>query len=87
LGVGYYYAGLSPYLKDSLAPELIIGNEQGWELFYNFAVTRWLVLGADLQIITPVWQMKRRLLRSPHGNQVLNAAVKLLSAGRDLQVK
>lgn len=52
-GVGYYYAGLSPYLKDSLAPELTIRNEQGWELFYNFAVTRWLVLGADLQIINP----------------------------------
>jgi hypothetical protein len=23
-GVGYYYAALSPYLKDSLAPELTI---------------------------------------------------------------
>jgi porin len=52
-GVGYYYAVLSPYLKDSLAPELTIRNEQGWEVFYNFAVTPWLVIGADLQIIDP----------------------------------
>jgi porin len=50
-GVGYYYAALSPYLKDSLAPERRIRNERGWEMFYNFAVTPWLVLGADLQII------------------------------------
>jgi len=52
-GVGYYYAALSPFLKDSLAPELTIRDEQGWEMFYNFAVTPWLVLGADLQIIKP----------------------------------
>jgi porin len=52
-GVGYYYAALSPHLKDSLAPTLRIRNEQGWEIFYNFALTPWLVLGADLQIIRP----------------------------------
>jgi porin len=52
-GLGYYYAVLSPYLKDSLAPSLRIRDEQGWEIFYNFAVTPWLVLGADLQIIRP----------------------------------
>jgi NADPH-dependent 2,4-dienoyl-CoA reductase/sulfur reductase-like enzyme len=37
----------------SLAPELTIRDAQGWEMFYNFAVTPWLVLGADLQIIKP----------------------------------
>jgi porin len=52
-GVGYYYAALSPHLKDSLAPSMRIRDEQGWEIFYNFAVTPWLVLGADLQIIDP----------------------------------
>jgi len=52
-GVGYYYAGLSPDMKDALAPTLTIRNEQGWEIFYNFAVTPWLALGADLQIIAP----------------------------------
>jgi porin len=52
-GLGYYYAALSPDMKDALAPTLTIRNEQGWEIFYNFAVTPWLVLGADLQIIAP----------------------------------
>ena len=52
-GIGYYYAALSPYLKDSLAPKVRIRDEQGWEIFYNFAVTPWLVVGADLQIIRP----------------------------------
>jgi porin len=52
-GVGYYYAALSPYLKDSLAATLRIRDEQGWEIFYNFAVTPWFTLGADLQIIRP----------------------------------
>ena len=52
-GVGYYYAAPSPDLKDSLAPILRIRDEHGWEIFYNFAVTPWLSLGADLQIIKP----------------------------------
>jgi porin len=52
-GVGYYYAALSPYLKDSLAPKVRIRDEQGWEIFYNFALTPWFTLGADLQIIGP----------------------------------
>jgi porin len=52
-GVGYYYAAPSPDLKDSLAPIQRIRDEHGWEIFYNFAVTPWLVLGADLQIIKP----------------------------------
>ena len=52
-GVGYYYAAPSSDLKNSLKPVLIIRNEQGLEAFYNFAVTPWLVLGADLQVINP----------------------------------
>ena len=52
-GVGYYYAALSPHLKDSLAPSLRIRDEQGGEMFYNFALTPWFILGADLQIIKP----------------------------------
>jgi porin len=52
-GIGYYYAALSPHLKDSLAPSLRIRDEQGGEMFYNFALTPWFILGADLQIIKP----------------------------------
>ena len=52
-GAGYYYSALSSDLKDSLSPVMTIGDEQGYEFFYNFTVTPWLTLGADLQIITP----------------------------------
>jgi len=52
-GVGYYYAAPSTELKDSLESVVSIRDEQGVELFYNFAVTPWLTLGADLQIIDP----------------------------------
>jgi porin len=49
-GVGYYYDSWSSDLKDSFET---IRDEQAWEFFYNFSVTPWLVLGADMQIITP----------------------------------
>jgi len=52
-GVGYYYAAPSNDLKDSLTSVLKIRDEQGVEIFYNFAVTPWFILGADLQIIRP----------------------------------
>ena len=52
-GVGYYYDAWSNNLKDSFESIITIRDEQGWEIFYNFAVTPWLVLGADLQIIEP----------------------------------
>jgi porin len=52
-GFGYYYAAPSNDLKDSLAAVLKIRDEQGVEIFYNFALTPWCTLGADLQIIRP----------------------------------
>jgi len=52
-GMGYYYAAWSRALIRGLEPARTIRDEHGLELFYNFAVTPWLVLGADLQIITP----------------------------------
>jgi porin len=52
-GVGYYYAAPSSHLKDALESILDIRDEQGVEIFYNFALTPWLTLGADLQIIKP----------------------------------
>ena len=51
-GSGYYHDTFSEELKDSLVTGRL-RNEQGWEAFYNFAVTPWLGLGADVQIIGP----------------------------------
>jgi porin len=52
-GAGFYYVSLSPHLRQSLAPVLTIRDEMGVEVFYDFAVTPWFVLGADLQVVRP----------------------------------
>ena len=52
-GIGYYYDAPSPDLKDSLSPRLKVRDEQGMEIFYNFAVTPWFTVGWDLQVINP----------------------------------
>jgi porin len=51
-GIGYYYDTPSPDLKESL-PLLTIRDEQGVEIFYNFAVTPSFTVGVDLQVINP----------------------------------
>ncbi len=50
-GVGYYYVVLSDEL-----PQLIkdrARDEQGVEIYYNFALTPWLRITPDIQIISP----------------------------------
>ena len=52
-GMGYYYLGTSSVLREILRPVSPIGNEQGFELFYNAAITSWFTLTADIQAIDP----------------------------------
>lgn len=52
-GIGYYYDAPSRDLKESLSLLLTIRDEQGVEIFYNFAVTPWMTVGVDLQVINP----------------------------------
>ncbi len=52
-GIAYYYDTPSPDLKESLSPLLKIRDEQGMEIFYNFAVTPSFTVGVDLQVINP----------------------------------
>jgi len=52
-GVGYFYYNLSNVLEDSLGPLEAITNESGLEIYYNFSVTPWLFIGADIQYIDP----------------------------------
>jgi porin len=51
-GIGYYYYSVSDVLKNSLRNDNI-RDEQGVEIFYNAALTPWLSVGPDLQIIEP----------------------------------
>ena len=50
-GVGYYYLGVS----DKFAPMVRrhVEDEKGVELYYNIAVTPWLHITPDIQIIDP----------------------------------
>jgi porin len=52
-GIGYYYYDFSNDLQDALDPVISFDSEQGVEMFYNFAVTPWFKVTADLQWIDP----------------------------------
>ncbi len=52
-GVGYFYYNFSDELKSAVRPVLSLGDEQGGEIYYNFGVTPWFHVTADLQIIDP----------------------------------
>ncbi|KKL08213.1 hypothetical protein LCGC14_2578100, partial [marine sediment metagenome] len=52
-GVGYYYLDQS----DKVGPiirRLMDNNEQGVELYYNIAITPWLKITPDIQVINPM---------------------------------
>ncbi len=51
-GIGFFHFGLTePLLAGLAALEVNRRGEGGAEAFYNFAVTPWLRLSADLQLI------------------------------------
>jgi porin len=52
-GVGYYYAAPTSDLQHMPAPYPGIFHEQALEVFYILALTPWLVLGADVQVVSP----------------------------------
>jgi porin len=52
-GIGYYYYEFSSDLRSAVAPLVNLKNEQGVEIFYNFAITPWFGVTADLQWIDP----------------------------------
>jgi porin len=52
-GIAYAYTGVSSDLKDVTEPLVRFRDEQGFELFYNFAVTPWMRLTGDFQIVRP----------------------------------
>jgi porin len=52
-GVGYYYLATSNVLRETLRPVSPVGNEQGFELYYNASLTDWFTLTADVQAIDP----------------------------------
>jgi porin len=53
-GVGYYYLATSSVLRQSLGPVAPSGNEQGFELYYNAAITGWFTHRPTSRRLTPL---------------------------------
>ncbi|MFO1021863.1 MAG: carbohydrate porin [Planctomycetales bacterium] len=53
MGVGYFYTGLSGTFENLVSPVVQLQDATGGELYYNMAVTQWLNVTPDLQIIQP----------------------------------
>jgi porin len=52
-GIGYFYYNLSDDLQNELDPFIDFDDEQGVEAYYDFAVTEWFRVAADLQYADP----------------------------------
>ena len=51
-GLGYYYMNIDhPSLQGPLKTVKFLRDEYGFEAFYNFAITPWLMLTPDLQVV------------------------------------
>ena len=51
-GIGYYYIDVSnPKFTGPLATRTALRDEQGLEAYYNFAITPWMKLSPDIQVI------------------------------------
>ena len=51
-GIAYSFNGVSADFKTAIEP-VRLRNEQAGELYYNFAVTQWSLVTADLQFVDP----------------------------------
>jgi porin len=67
-GLGYYFINISnPTIQGPLRTRTLLRDEYGFEAFYNVAVTRWLLLTPDLQVIRGAQKDKISLVQGPLG--------------------
>ncbi len=52
-GAGYYFNGVSNTLIDTLTPGLRLRDENGFEGYYNVAITGWSKVQGDVQFVDP----------------------------------
>jgi porin len=52
-GAAYYYLATSSDLRQTLGSSAPAASEQGFEFYYNAAITSWFTLSADIQAIDP----------------------------------
>jgi len=70
-GIGYYYMDLSHVKLTGIINEEFLRDEYGVEAYYNFAITPWMKLTPDIQIIRPA---KSKLSISSGPPPVINKA-------------
>jgi porin len=54
MGVGYFFENLSGNFKNLVSPVASLQDLHGVELYYNYAVTPWFRVTADLQVVDGV---------------------------------
>ena len=58
-GIGYYYSSINnPTLQLPFSTKSFLGDEWGFEAYYNVALTPWLLLTPDIQVIGPSQKQK-----------------------------
>jgi len=67
-GIGYYYIDVgNPKITTILGTREFLRNEYGFEAFYNFAITPWMQLTPDIQIIRPSQKEAVTIEQGPFG--------------------
>jgi porin len=61
-GIAYFHLGISGPLKQSALPISPLGNEDGFEMYYNARIAPWLQMTPDLQVINPFEQQAKPAL-------------------------
>lgn len=75
-GVGYYYIIIeNPTLQRPFTTRSFLENEWGLEIFYNVALTPWMLLTPDIQVIGPA--QKRRATGLRTGGETVDVATVL----------
>jgi porin len=67
-GFGYYFLNISnPTIQGPLQTTRLLRDEYGFEAFYNVAITPWLLLTPDLQVIRGAQKDKVNVVQGPLG--------------------
>jgi porin len=71
-GIGYYYINVkSPQFTGVLATRKFLRDEYGFEAFYNLAITPWLQLTPDIQVVSGAQRDKYTIRRNILGIPVI----------------
>ena len=67
-GIGYYFININnPTIHGPLQTRKFLRDESGLEAFYNIAITPWLLLTPDLQVLRGAQKKTTRLVQGSGG--------------------